>query len=162
VVRELGLKVGEAGVEVRVVREAGLELSDAVIQRRLGRKAGLNKGELARDLVHEALGLRLVQQVLLDLPELVAEGAERVLMDRLQGGDPVEFGLVELITKQKIKTTHRSCSSEWLEELADAWIRGLVLKTTRLGAEEGEDSPWVLILAWSWSRRLSSLPMVSS
>jgi len=113
--------------------------------------------------VHEAIRLRLVQQVLLDLAELVAEGAERVLVDRLQGGDPVMIILLvgggEI--KKINKTTHRSWSSAWLE-LAEAWIRGLVLKTTRLGVVGEEESPWVLILAWSWSRRLSSLPMVSS
>ena len=75
----------DAGVEVGVRRELGFELGKAVAQGGLGLEAGLEEGELARDLVHEAVSILLVEEVLLDLPELLAQNLERVLVDTLEG-----------------------------------------------------------------------------
>ena len=87
--RVLGLEVVDAGVELGVGREPGLELRHAVVERGLGREARLEEGELAGDLVHEALGVRLVHEVLLHLAELLTQTVQRLLVDGLEGGDTV-------------------------------------------------------------------------
>lgn len=107
-----GLEEVNAAVEVRVVGgEFGFELGDAVVEGGLGLEAGLEEGELAGDLVHEAILLLLIHEVLLDLAQLLAEGLERLLVDLLEGGDPVGEESVSntemnmKIKNKKIKTT---------------------------------------------------------
>jgi hypothetical protein len=67
--------------------------------------------------VHEAVSILLVEEVLLNLPELLAQNLERVLVDTLEGRDTdgEEVRLVAGFEKKiKEKKTHRSCRSEWL------------------------------------------------